>query len=134
MIAVLIIGNNALSVSKQVERVSQSEEQLSTEESSACLKPMNILVHFECGEIEFPKRIKTNDFGQFYDKVVSTINSKVPDFKSHCMQFQCGRKWYRFNQSTGFDALCLDDDDPEITIQATTTGSAAKHLGYYILL
>ena len=117
-------------MSKQDEKVSQSEEKSSIEESSACSKPMNVLVHFECDKTEFAKRIKTNTFDQFYDKVVSTIDSKVPDFKSHCMQFKCGKKWYNFNQSTGFDALCLDEDDPEITIQTSlSVSSEAKHLG-----
>lgn len=111
-----VIGDNKL-LSKQDEKVSQSEEHSSTEESSACSKPMNVLVHVECGEIEFPVKIKYNNYNQFYGKVVSTIDSKVPDFKSHCMQFKCGKKWYSFNQSTGFDALCLDEDDPEMTIQ-----------------
>lgn len=122
-------------MSKQDEKVSQSEaEQPSIE--AACSKPINVLVHFQCGETKFPKRIKTNNFDQFYDKVVSTINSKVPGFKSHCMQFKCGKEWYNFNQSTGFDALCLDEDDPdpEITIQATTVSSETKHLGNTIKL
>ena len=124
-------------MSKQDEKLSQSEEQSPIEGSSTCSKPMNVLVHFEPGEAEFskfPNKIKTNTFDQFYDKVVSTIDSKVPGFKSHCMQSKCGKKWYSFNQGTGFDALCLDEDDPEITIQATTMSSEAKCLGNTIKL
>ena len=128
VIIMFVIGNNTL-LSKQDEKISQSEEQSPTERSSACSKPMNVLVHFECGETEFPMKIKTNDFNQFYDKVVSTIDSKVPSFKSHCRQFKCGKKWYNFNQSTGFDALCLDEDDPEIMIQLIPIPSEPQHSG-----
>ena len=122
IIIMFVVGNNT----KQDEKVSQSEEQSSIKKSSACL---NIRVHIEYGKDGFPIRIKTNDFDQFYDKIVSTINSKIPGFKSHCMQFQCGKKWYGFNQSTGFDALCLDEDDPEITIQVTPILSEPQHTG-----
>lgn len=115
-------GNNT-----QKEKVSHSF--LSAEEQSS--KPLNILVHFECGELEFPMRITTNDFGQFYDKVVSVIKSKVSDFKSYCVEFQCGKKSYKFNQDTGFDGLCLNMDNPETTIKAITVDSKLKHLGNY---
>ena len=87
VIIVFVIGNNTL-LSKQDEKMSQSEEQPPIERSSACSKPMNVLVHFECNKAEFSKRIKTNTFDQFYDKVCFYnffIDSKVPDFKSHCM-------------------------------------------------
>ena len=111
------------------EREQDSEEQSSIEKSSACLKPLNILVHFECSEQNFPSRIKADDFGQFYDKVVSALKSKVPDCKSHRMQFQCGSKWYDFNQDTGFDCLCLNEDNPEISIRVIIPTISDPHLG-----
>lgn len=74
-------------------------------------------------------RITANSFDQFYDKVVSAIKSKVPEPKPHCMQFQCGSKWYDFNQDTGFDLLCLSEDNPEISIQVTSILSEPQHLG-----
>ena len=120
-----VTGNNTLLSKQDEEKVSQSEEQLSIETSTS----LSILVHFECSEFKFPKRIKSSNFDEFYDKVVSTIDSKAPGIKPHCMQFQCGKKWYSFNQSTGFDALCLDEDDPEITIQVTPILSEPQHLG-----
>ena len=55
---------------------------------------------------------------------------QILDFQSGSIQFQCGKKWYGLNQSTGFDALCLDEDDPEITIQAMKIMDLeTKHLG-----
>lgn len=117
---------------KQGKMVSQSlptAEQSSVKKSTG-FKPLNILVHFECGELElYPMRITAINFVQFYDEVTSTIKSKVPDFKSHHLQFQCGKKSYKFKQDTGFDALCLNKDDPEITIQVVTTSSELKRLG-----
>ena len=65
-------------------------------------------------------RITTIHFDQFYDEVTSAIKRKIPDLKSYQTQFQCGKKWYTFNQDTGFGALCLNKDDPEITIQVVT--------------
>ena len=119
---------------KSVGEVSQSQVQSSSEKASPHLKPLNIRVHFECDEHKFPMRIITNNFDHFYDKVVSTFHNKIPGFKSHCMQFLCGKKWYKFDQSTGFDALCLDEDDPEITVQATIMSPEEKHLGNYIII
>ena len=114
---------------KRDGKLSQSEEQSSADKPCIPLNQMTILVHLECGEYKVPMKVKTNNFDQFYDKVASRFNSKVPGFKSHSMEFQCDKKWYQFNQSTGFDALCLDEDDPEITIKATVMTSESKHLG-----
>ena len=111
------------------EREQSSEEQPFIEKSFVYLKPMNILVHFEYSEQKFPLRIKANDFGQFYDKVVLALKSKVPDCKSHHMQFQCGSKWYDFNQDTGFDCLCLNEDNPEISIRIIIPTISDPHLG-----
>ena len=59
-------------VSEQGKRVSQllpAAEQSSVKKSTS-LKPTNILVHFECGELElYPMRITTIHFNQFYDEV-----------------------------------------------------------------
>lgn len=127
IIALFVVTGNSKLVNKQDERVSWS---FPTEEESS-VHPSNILVHFECGEFEFPMRITANNFDQFYAKVASAVQSKVSDFKSCCMQFQCGKKWYKFNQHTGFDSLCLNKDDPEIAIQVVTMSSKLKHLGKY---
>ena len=131
LIMLLVTGNDKFT-SKQLqdERISKSKEQ-SSFERSACSKPLNILVHFECGEnIEFAKKIRAKTFKKFYDEIISTIGNKIPDFKSRSIQFQCGKKWYGLNQNTGFDALCLDEDDPEITIQAIKIMELeTKHLG-----
>ena len=119
-------------MTKQGEIVSQSLPiaKQSSVKKSACSKPLNILVHFECGELElYPMRITAINFVQFYDEVTSTIKSKVPDFKSYHLQFQCGKRSYKFKQDTGFDALCLNKDDPEITIQVVAMSSELKHLG-----
>ena len=121
----LLTGNNNASPD---EREQDSEKQSPIEKSSVCLKSLNILVHFEYSEQKFPLRIKANDFGQFYDKVVLALKSKVPDCKSHCMQYQCGSKWYDFNRDTGFDCLCLNEDNPEISIRLIPTISD-PHLG-----
>ena len=110
-------------MSKQGKRVSQSfpTTKQSSVKKSVCLKPLNILVHFECGELElYPMRITTIHFNQFYDKVTSAVKDKIPDLKSYHLQFLCGKKPYKFKQDTGFNALCLNKEDPEITIQVVT--------------
>ena len=119
-------------MSKQDKRVSQSlpAAEQSSVKISACLKPLSILVHFECGELElYPMRITAVNFDQFFDEVTSGIKNKVPVSKLHYLQFQCGKKWYKFNQDTGFEALCLNKDDPEITIQVVTMSPELKRLG-----
>ena len=131
LIMLLVTGSDKFA-SKQLqdERISESKE-LSSIEKSACSKPLNIRVHFECGEnIEFAKKVKAKTFETFYDEIISTIGNKIPDFKSRSIQFQCGKKWNGLNQNTGFDALCLDEENPEITIQAIKIMELeTKHLG-----
>ena len=119
-------------LSKQGEGVSQplSVEDQSSVEKSACLKSLNILVHFECDGLEFSRRITISNY-TFYIKIVSVIQSKVPDIQSYSMHFQCGKIWHKFNQGIEFDDLCLNEDDPEITIRALTMSSELQHLGNY---
>lgn len=122
MVILLFTTENNTLLSRQDERVSPSlsvDDQMSVEKSTASLKPLNILVHFECGEFECPMRITANSYDQFYDKVVSTVKSKTPGFTLHSMQFQCGSKWYDFKKDTEFDYLCLNEENPEVSIRAT---------------
>ena len=61
-------------MSKQGKRVSQSlpPAEQSSVKKSASLKPLNVLVHFECGEIEsYPMRITAVNFDQFFDEVAN---------------------------------------------------------------
>ena len=124
-------------MSEQGKRVSQllpAAEQSSVKKSTS-LNQTNILVHFECGELElYPVRITTNHFNQFYDEVTSAVKDKIPDLKSYHLQFLCGKKPYKFKQDTGFDALCLNKEDPEITIQVVTMNAELKHLGKCFML
>ena len=92
---------------------------LSTNEGvEIAVTALKIVVHFIYGE-EFPRRIAAKSITDFYYKVISTLENKIPNSKPSNVQFQCGTKWYKFTEHTDFDSLCLDEDNPELTIQAT---------------
>jgi len=79
-----------------------------------------ILVHFEYGE-EFARKIKSVNFSEFYGSVVSILENKLPGHIPQDLKFRCGKKWYALKENTGWEALCLDDQDVEIDVQATPT-------------
>jgi len=80
-----------------------------------------ILVHFEYGEDKFARKIKVVDFSGFYKSILSILEKKVPGQTPHNLKFRCGKKWYPLKENTGLDALCLDDKDAEIDVQAKPT-------------
>lgn len=82
---------------------------------------MNIKVHLIYDELEFPKKIQAGDFSEFYTKVFSTLLNKKSGSKPCHLQYQFGAKWYDFNEDTEFDDLCMDEDNPEICIKATSS-------------
>ena len=81
---------------------------------------LNIKVHLIYNELEFPKRIQGCDFNEFYTKVLSVLSNKKPGSKPCHLQYQFGAKWYDFNEGTSFDDMCMDEEDPEVTIKATS--------------
>jgi len=96
---------------------------------------LSIKVHLKYDDLEFPKKIQVGDFSEFYASVFSALSNKKPGFKPcHPLQFQFGTKWYDFNEDTTFDDLCMDEDNPEISIKATSTPMDSALLGIYILI
>ena len=90
---------------------------------------MNIKVHLIYDELEFPKRIQAGDFSEFYTKVSSALLNKKSGSKPCHLQYQFGAKWYDFNEDTEFDDLCMDEDNPEIIIKATSSPVDSALLG-----
>ena len=82
---------------------------------------LNIVVHFNYDTCEFARRIAAATMTEFYSKVISILEKKTPGSKPNSVQFQCGTKWYELTEHTDFDSLCLDENNPEITIQAIPT-------------
>ena len=93
---------------------------------------MNIKVHLIYDEFEFPKKIQAGDFSKFYTKVFSTLLNKKSGSKPCHLQYQFGAKWYDFNEDTEFDDLCMDEDNPEICIKATSSPVDSASLGMCI--
>ena len=81
---------------------------------------LNIKVHLIYDELEFPKKIQACDFNEFYTKVFSVLSNKKSGYKPRHLQYQFGAKWYDFNESTDFDDMCMDEENPEVTIKATS--------------
>ena len=82
---------------------------------------LTIKVHLIYDELEFPKRVQAGDFTEFYTKVFSALLNKKPGSKPCHLQYQFGAKWYDFNEDTGFDDMCIDEDNPEISIKAISS-------------
>ena len=80
---------------------------------------LNIIVHFIYGACQFARRIAAATITEFYNKVISTLENEIPDSKPSNVQVQCGTKWYKLTEGTNFDSLCLNEDNPEITIQVS---------------
>ena len=93
---------------------------------------LNIRVHLVYDELEFPTKIKASEFSEFYTKVFSALLNKKSGSKPCNLQYQFGAKWYDFNENTQFDDLCMDDDNPEITIKATSSPADSTLLGICI--
>ena len=90
---------------------------------------LNIKVHLIYDELEFPKKIQAGDFTEFYTKVFSALSNKKSNTKPCHLQYQFGAKWYDFNEDTGFDDMCMDEDNPEIFIKATSSPVESALLG-----
>lgn len=84
-----------------------------------------IKVNLIYDEVEFPKIIQAGDFSEFYAKVFSALSNKKsgcePCHLQYQVVFRAGVKWYNFNKDTGFEDLCMDKNNPEIFIKATST-------------
>ena len=90
----------------------------STNTTEISVTALNIVVHFNYGTYEFARRIAAATITEFYSKVISILEKKTPGSKPNSVQFQCGTKWYKLTEHTDFDSLCLNENNPEITIQA----------------
>ena len=88
-----------------------------------------IKVHLIYDELEFPKKLQAGDFSEFYTKVFSVLLNKKSGSKPCHLQYQFGAKWYDFNEDTKFDDLCMDEDNPEIIIKATSSPVDSSLLG-----
>ena len=96
---------------------------------------LDIKVHFKYDELEFPKKVQAGNFSEFYALVFSALLNKKPGFKPcHPLQFQFGKKWYDFNEDTTFDDLYMDENNPEISIKATSTPMDSALLGIYTFI
>ena len=90
---------------------------------------LTIKVHLIYDEFEFPKRIQAGDFTEFYTKVFSALLNKKPGSRPCHLQYQFGAKWYDLSEDTGFDDMCMDEDNPEISIKATSSPVESTLLG-----
>ena len=82
---------------------------------------ITVCIHFIYDELQFPKKIQASDFKEFYTKVVFALSNKKPKSEPHHLQYQVGTKWYDFNENIGFDDLCMDEKNLEISIKAISS-------------
>ena len=95
---------------------------------------LNIRVHLIYDELEFPKKIQAGDFNEFYTKVFSTLLNKKAGSKPCHLQYQFGAKWYDFSEDTGFDDMCMDEENTEVFIKALSTPVDSALLGMHLYI
>ena len=59
------------------------------------------------------------------------MSSKKPGSKASHLQYEVGIKWYDFNKDTGFEELCMDENNPEILIKARSAAADFLLSGSY---
>jgi len=100
-------------------------------ESNKAKKAVRICIkaHFTYDELKFHKLIKADNFSEFYTQVLSTFVNKKPGYKPSSLQYQFGTEWYNLNEDMDIDDLCLDDSNPEISIQAKSKTKSFESIG-----